>query len=349
MSNLPVAQQGAWLSLAEAKNNLAADLTNRELALQGIIMNVPDEKITPSMAAYKKGHEELVAERMKFTNLIRDKLIEPLMVVEKRTDPKTNAAFILLASRELELRKKATADLVQQQNIATEKAQFKAHFQNEYMGIGSAYRNSLRDIIHQCYMDCLTAKTPPDQVDSAIAVARLAITDVKIGQPNKFTRVHLSTEDAAALYKQLPPFNKSAIFEEMQAELTEKFSMYANDLANAEVAAENNERSFQATVVEEIQELRTEQAANVLMASAESFILPEAGFKAVTSTQRIKIEDNSESWVIKIMSAFLANFAVAFNKTRNKKYSSLTVAQMAAALDQAGVRVEGVQYTTVEK
>ena len=83
------------------------------------------------------------------------------------------------------------------------------------------------------------------------------------------------------------------------------------------------------------------------MASAESFILSDV--KGVVSTQRIVIEDNSESWIVKIMSAFLANFQSAFAKTKNKKYSALTVAQMAAALDSAGIKVNGVEYTTVEK
>lgn len=341
------AQKGAWIKLAEVKNNLSADLTKRELALQGIVLNVPDDGVVAAMAAYKKGHDELVAERMKFTNVVREKLIDSMMLVEKRTDPKTNTAYLELSARELAIRKAANASAQLEQNKATEKANFKAHFQNQYMEIGAKYRTALRQIIQDAYVACLHAKTPPDEIDSVLAVSRLAMVDVKCGTPEKFVRTHLSTEEGAALYKTLPPFNKSSIFEEIHAELTEKFSMYAHDLANANAAIENSQRTFSATIVEEQRELKQEQAANVLMASAESFIISDV--KAVKKLERIVIEDNSESWVAKIMAAFMANFAVAFAKTKNKKYSSLSIAQMAAALDAADVTVDGVKYETIEK
>lgn len=341
---VPEAQKQAWITLAGKKNELAADLTKRELALQQILTG---KDLPKALADYRKGHTELVEARKSFTSIITDKLIAPMMEWEKRSDPKTNAQYLSIAAQELADRKKANADAELQQNIATERGQFKAHFQNEYMRIANEYRTALRQIIQDTYVACLHAKTPPDGVDSAIAVARLTMIDVKVGQPAKFIRVNLPSEDAAAMYKQLPTLNKSEIFEEIQAELTDKFAMYVHDLANAEVASENAQREFQAVLVEEAQDLKQEQAANTLMASAESFIISD--IKSVTQKTVMVIEDNSESWILRVMTAFIANFPAAFSKTRNKKYSALTVAQMAAALDACGVKVEGVQYTTVEK
>lgn len=340
MSNLPAAQQGAWLSLAEAKNNLAADLTKRELEMQGVL---------PDLAAYRKMHSEMVEKRKSFTNIINDKLIAPMMEWEKRADPKTNAAYLAAAEKELAERKAATEKLERDQAIAAERGQFKAHFQNEYMRLATAYRHSLAGIIQQCYASCLGAMTPPDQVHAAMSIAEQAMDDVKPGMPNKFNRVYLTPEDAATLYKQLKPPSWNEIRAEASEQLKEKFSMYANDLAHADVALQDSQREFEATIIEDVQDLQQEQAANVLMASAEAFVLPDTGFKPVVELEKIVIEDNSEGWVVKIMSAFLANFQQAFNKTRNKKYSSLTVAQIAAALDAANIRVQGVQYTKVVK
>lgn len=341
------AQKNAWVSLATKKNELSADLTKRELALQQLLIGVKDEDIAVKLQEYRKLHTDLIETRKGFTSIITDKLITPMMEWEKRSDPKTNATYLASQTRELEHRKKNAADATLQQNIATEKGQFKAHFQNEYMRISQDYRNALAGIIQRTYHDCLVAKTPPDAIDSALAIARLAMADEKHGQPAKFSRVHLTPEAASALYKELRTPDYSAILAETLPDLDAKFEMYAHDLANAEEAARASQTEFEATVVSSAKELVQEQAANVLMASAESFIMSDV--KGVVSKKMIVIEDNSEGWIVKIMSAFLANFQVAFAKTKNKKYSALTVAQMAAALDAAGVKVQGVEYTTVEK
>lgn len=349
MISVPDAQKNAWWMLAAKKNEVVTDLSTRELELQGLLLNVPDDQISTRLGEYRKKHGELVDTRKAFTGIITDKLITPLMETEKRADPKVNASYLALSARELELRKAATSKLLLDQNIATEKGQFKAHFQNEYMRLATAYRHTLSGIAQQAYTSCLEAKTPPDEIDTALAVARLAMADTKLGTPNKFTRVHLTPEDAAALYKQLHTPDTGEMLKEGMDLLREKFAMYANDLENAEAAIQDSQREFEATIVEDNRDLSNETAANVLMASAESFILPDSNFKPVTTLEKIVIEDNSESWVVKIISAFLANFAVAFNKTSVKKYSGLTIKQMAEALDKAGVRVQGVNYTTVDK
>lgn len=341
------AQKNAWVSLATKKNELSADLTKRELALQQLLLNVPDDQIAIKLQEYRKLHTDLIETRKGFTSIITDKLITPMMEWEKRSDPKTNTTYLASQTRELEHRKKNVADATLQQNIATEKGQFKAHFQNEYMRISQDYRNALAGIIQRTYHDCLVAKTPPDGIDGALAIARLAMADEKHGQPAKFSRVYLTPEAAAALYKELRTPDYSAILTETLPDLDAKFEMYAHDLANAEEAARASQTAFEATIVESKQELVQEQAANVLMASAESFIMSDV--KGVVSKKMIVIEDNSEGWIVKIMSAFLANFQVAFGKTSVKKYSGLSVKQMSAALDAAGIRVSGVEYTTVEK
>lgn len=342
-------QKNAWLSLAVAKNNLSTDLNARELQLQGLLLSVPDDAISARLAEYRKLHTDMIDARKKFTGIITDKLITPMMEWEKRCDPKVNPTYTALSSRELQLRKDATDKLLKDQAIATERGQFKAHFQNEYMRLTTEYRHALAGIAQQAYHDCLLAKTPADHLDTPLAVVRLAMADVKKGTPNKFTRVHLTPEDAAAMYKQLHTPDYGSVLTDALSDLNEKFSMYAHDLANAEDAAKQSQVEFEATIVEEVREIASEQAANVLMASAESFVLPDTAFKPVVAQQKIVIEDNSEGWVVKIITAFLANFNSAFPKTKNKKYSSLTVAQMCAALDSAGIVVKGVQYTTVEK
>jgi len=90
-------------------------------------------------------------------------------------------------------------------------------------------------------------------------------------------------------------------------------------------------------------------AATTLIEQANNFSAAPAGMKSVIELTRIKILDNDQKWIVTIIAAFLANFQKAFSKVGVKLYSKLTVSQMAKALDDAGVKVEGIEYEEIKK
>lgn len=342
-------QQAAWLTMAARKNELTATLQRYELDLQAILLNKPVDALPEALKAYKAKFAEMKDARLQFTNAVDAGIIQPLMAFEKRADPKVNEAYISAEKRELADRQAKASQLQKDQAKATEVGQFKAHFVNEYTRLVADLRLAYARITSEAYQHCLTARTPVDKVDSAIQIAISAMGEVKPGAQNKFSRVHIPDAEAIEIYKTIPVPDWASYLREAVEGINAKFSLYPNDLANAEQAVQAEVQTFQATVVETAQEVQQEMAATTLIAQAEAFVLPEPGFKGITETTRIKVVDDNQRWVLLITTAFIANFNSVFNKLRVKKYSALTVAQMAAALDAAGVKVDGVGYENIIK
>jgi len=340
-------QAKAWLTLAATKNNVTQDLAGREMTLQAILLNKPNDKLAEVLAEYRKQWTEMSEARKAFTSVVTAKLIEPMMEYEKRADPKTNAAYIAASTRELDHRKEATRKLEAQQALATETANFKTHFVNEYLRIMASYRADLAAIITQVYTDCLTVKTPDPT--NAIAVAVSAMDAVKPKNPANFVRINLTTQRATELFTAIPQPDYSGALSEAKLALTTKFELYQHDLANAEAAIESNKQQAAIATANADQDIKAQQATNTLFAAAQAFVMPEPGFKGFTERNRIIIRDESQEWVARIMAAFLANLSTVFPLLRVKKYSALNIKQMAEACDTAGIKVEGVDYETIEK
>lgn len=342
-------QQQAWVAMAVRKNELAAQLQRSEMELQALLLNKPAEQLAEQLKLYRAKHGEMKATRLAFTTVVDAKIIQPLMEFEKRADPKTNTEYLSAEKRELAHRQAETIKANSAQLKATEVGQFKSHFANEYARLVADVRLKYARIISEAYQQCLTQRIPVSNIDSAIQAAISACGDVKPGAIAKFIRTHIPDTEAVELFKAIPVPDWAKYLRDAVNDCNEKFSLYANDLANADIAVADESRSFQATVVETAAEVQQEMAANTLIAQAEAFVLPEPGFKSVIETTRIKILDDNQRWVLLVTTAFIANFQTAFSKLRVKKYSALTVAQMAAALDAAGISVDGVEYENICK
>lgn len=346
---IPEAQQSAWIALAAQRNVVAADLQKRELALQALLLNQPKEKLSEQLKLYRLEHTALVEARRKFTSIIDEKIVQKLMEFEKRTDPKTYDVYLQAVKDELQYRTDEDKKLSDQRTLATETANFKIHFQNQFNTIATNFRVKCNDIIMQAYASCLDAKTPADQIHVAISAATAAITDLKNDAPEKFVRIHLKDAEAKEIFLSLNQPDFAAIRKEYIDSLPDRFEMYANDLANAEQAVELLKQEAQAINQQLLQETKSENAANDLLEHAAAYIIPVDGHKSVVEVSEIKIIDDDPAWCLKIMTAFITNFNSCFTKIRVKKYSELKVSQMAAALDAADLKVKDVEYIITKK
>jgi hypothetical protein len=173
--------------------------------------------------------------------------------------------------------------------------------------------------------------------------------DVRPPALEKFARSLVTDAEAAAIFKTIPQPQWAEIYKAEIEALKEKFSMYANDLASAEVVLEQTQVQFDAQLQQQQQQLQATSAAVVLTEQANVTFATGGGFKPVTETSKIKIVDDNQRWVVAIMSAFMAHFQKCITFVKVKKYSELKIAQMAAALDQAGVKVEGIEYEPITK
>lgn len=346
---LPAERLPGWTLIGRGKLKMEMELNRKELGLQALLTGYETMEIAPlqtAIAAYKKDYTLLVEKRKEFT-VILDNIKDGCMVVEKRMDTKAYEPFIKSVARELTLRTQAFDKAKADTALATEKANFKAHFENEYMNMTAEFRQEIANTIHQAYTSCLAAKTPVADVTLAIELATKVIAETKPRDPKIFPRVLLDVPTAQAIYNSIPYPEFPRYRLEGIAALNEKFSMYANDLEAAEIIIQETNVQHEAQKVEATQFVQTAAAANLLMASAMGSVMP-SGVQGVKVKTKIKIEDDNQKWVVVIISAFLSNFQKAFMQVRVKKYSALTVAQMAAALDAADVKVDGILYEEIK-
>ena len=178
------AQQSAWLGMAQAKNDLTAQLTNLELQAQTILLKVKESEdytaIDTALADYRKQHASIVDLRKAFTNKIDAGIIQPLMAIEKRVDSKTNTEYLTQAAKSLQLRKIEAEKVVSANQKNNEKAQFIAHLQNEYMRIAIEYRQDLWREFSDYYKTCLNEKVAtPDLTSLKEALKELPFHPIK--------------------------------------------------------------------------------------------------------------------------------------------------------------------------
>jgi hypothetical protein len=127
--------------------------------------------------------------------------------------------------------------------------------------------------------------------------------------------------------------------------------MYHQDKQNAEAAAEfiNSEMTKAA---EEIRTEASNQASvNNLLVSANSVVVSEDdGVKTLVKKWKPVIDGEMPvGLAIAIMGIFISKSHLALQYIRVKDYGNLTVKQMVAALCEAGIKVDGVQYEEVMK
>lgn len=348
---LEAAKQNVWNLVGRGKGTMDGRLQKASLALQGILAGYETKdqaSLEAALKAYKKEYAAMIETRKGFTKFL-DAAKDQCLKVERAYDPLKYEVYLKAEAREFELRKNAVTAASATTDKATETANFKTFVENEYLDIADDYRHSLRCLIHQTYIACLSARTPADKVQGAVNTCVAAMQATKPRVMNKFDRKLLTNEEALPIFKGIRPPNYGNIYQEMIKELQDKFALYANDLPNAEAICVKQTELFKAAVEKSRAQSESAKSANALVNTATAMTAAPAGMKGVTETTQIKIIDDSWAWVIRIDAAFAANFEACKDKVRNKKLSGLTVAQKAAALDAAGVQVEGVEYEKIEK
>lgn len=348
--SIEAAKQNVWNLIGRGKGVMDRRLQTQNLQLQQTLMGweTKDQPaLETALKAYKSGYSILVDKRKEFTQYL-DAAKEQCMKVERVYDPEKYDPFIKAKARELTLRQEAATTATKAQDKANEEAAFKTFVETEYFDIATQYRTDLRALIHQTYTACLSSKTPADKVQPAVNTCVAAMQTVQPRKMNKFNSVHLPKEDAAVIFGKIQRPKFADIYAEMIKELQAKFSLYANDLAVGEKAIQQQTQLFEQVTTQEKEQTEADKAAATLVNQATAMVT-YTSTKPVIETTEIQVEDYSWEWVAKIMGAFMANFQACAAKVKNKKFSQMTVAQMAAALDAANVKVEGVNYQTLQK
>jgi len=346
---VPADRVAGWMLIARGKVKMDGILQGHKMVIEKLLSDVAKNPLQRSLeteiATFRKIQSEMVNDRKKFTAIF-DYIKDGCMTIEKEYDPKTNAALANMEISHLNWKKAESAKQQATENKQRETEALKAHVMNMYQAQATKYRMEIRQLIHIAYTSCIKALTPADQVQHAIDLCVQAASNVRPMVPAPFNNVLLTLPELQAIAQTIPQPDFKHIWDELMKELVEKFSLYANDLAAADVVIEQSTIDLQHVQAMEDQALQNTVATNNLVAAGSVFIADKVEIKVKKS---IKVVDNDPGWVLKIMSAFISSFNVVMPLITVKSYSNLSVKQMAAALDKAGIEIVGIDYVTTEK
>lgn len=339
-------QHQAWIGMAEAKNNLVADLTEKELAAQALLMvdKTDHAAIDKALLAYRKAHTEMADTRKAFTSKVTEGIIDPLMAFEKRVDPSKNVDYIALDNASLALRKKLAEEAAAQNAINQELASFKAHCTNEFFRTAADYRTMLRREITTVYEYYLKVKQAPDpdRLNKHLA-------DVPVPGATKFLPVRITSEQMIAIYNDMHKPDYNAVLEEMCKEAQTVFASFESDVANADQAIASQQETAQLAEIASQKQVAEETAINTLIVSAETVIVETPKIK---QTYQITIVE-SEAWAKAVMAGFITNLPSLAKYIRVKSWSKLSIGQMAEYLAKLATdsetKIKGVEYVCQER
>ncbi len=346
---LPVSekQAAAWLSMAEQKNKLVADLSLMELKSQSILLGVKEddvayEAIDAALASYRKLNSDMIEARKPFTNAIDSGIIQPLMQFEKRV--KDNPDYASLVARSLTLRKAESEGVAKVNAKNQEITRFKTHIENEFFRVAAEYRGLLRREILGQYKIALEAGLSGDTTDIKKMLKTLSIPPIV-----KFQTADLSNDEMLGIYTGVRKPDYLGIYNEMMKECDEVFANFESDKANAAQAIEHQEQQTKLQEIEDTKALNEEMAMNTLIATSETVVIDEPKIKR--TLQVIVIE--SEQWAKSVIAAFIVNLPSLQKYIRVKSWSKLSIGQMATYLGQLasdeGVISDKLEYTEVCK
>ena len=341
-------QQSAWLLMAAKKNELVAELQNRELKAQSILLPVIGSEsyqhIDNALAEYRKHHTEMVEVRKAYTAAIESGIIQPLMAFEKRIDPKTNEAYIEASNESLRIRKEE-ADRTARINQKNEEfTRFKTHVQNEFFRIAAMHRATLRKEIYTQYEMAIKAKQMPDLATIADMLFKVPYPTVE-----KFRPILLTGDEMLAEYKKIPGVDWDSIIADAKQELHDVFANFASDLKNAKAALAHQKEQAQLAEIKAQKKLDEERALNTLIATSETVVIDAPKIK--TTVKLVVVE--SEAWAKAVMAGFITNMPHLIKYIRTKSWSKLTIGQMAEYLGKLatdeGVTINNLQYKEISK
>jgi hypothetical protein len=349
---LPAEKQKVWNLMGQAKVAMDQALQKAALEIQPILANyttMDHPALEKAIAAYKETHKKMVGIRQDYTGYL-DAAKDMCMATERLYDPKTNETFIGATRRELELREAAHKAAQAIYAKQSEEQLFRQFIVNEYADMVNGYKTSLFAIIQQAYTSCLEQRTPETNIHIAITAAVAAMRETRPREMGKYDRKIITDAEAMKIFESVPPPNWQNIYNDAAEYLKARFKLYANDLANADKALDAQKDMFAKQQQEQQQQHEATQAANTLLAQATIPVVTPPGMKPIIETTVIEIPTVLDwGWEIRIVAAFLANAQVCQAKVKTKKGGALTTGQMAAALDAAGIKVEGIKYAELKK
>lgn len=352
--------QIGWLGMEFSKRQTIADLTRSELEIQTLITQAKALKATGEIPAMndtltkikgiideaKKKWNTAQGQRKYYTGFLTEKVIEPMMLYEKRSDLLIKEAD----AHELEQRKFVVAETNKTQGLVNEKAAYKAHIENENLRIKELYKEALQKQIDGAYLILLGDKEPVEKLPIFKKNLIELLKGVKLQPATKYTRILVSDTDAKAIISTITMYDSGPDLTEAINSIDDRFLLYGEDLANAE-AATNRVKMEGAAREQEVQNTITQEAAiNTMTAKAGTFTF-EGGAK-LKKKQEVVIE-NTEACALAIM----GNFIRMFNDVRKfvsvKEWEKLTIKQMATALgkwaSETGEGFNGLELKEVTK
>jgi hypothetical protein len=329
--------QLGWLNFGHLKVTTFDALEKDELAVQLILTDYKDITDLPDAQEKLKQAKALATEsegrRLYLTNMIRDKIIVPAMVFEKRTATLIEAA----EKHELSLRKVASAKEEEENVKGREVRSMVAHFENEYFRIAAKYRQDLEVMVLESYKNALKNKTPVKEIKAYCKAIEGFLKEVKVDKLVKFDRVHLSKELAGELFKGVPAYDPAEDLASAIGSIKETFTMYAEDLKNRSKAMKKADEEIGDVISETEKEVTIQTSMTELASQAEPLVLTGGGNTKIKKKLAI-VEENTAEWAVEVITQYMTNLNTAKHHIRVSLWSKLTVGQMGAAL--AKVRME---------
>lgn len=320
-------QQLGWLMLAEDKRKVFTELQNQELIVQGFMNSIESEadldKCQERLKQAKAALAELKQRRLDFTNMIGEKLTKPAMEFEKRCEPLITAG----QSRELKLREAEEAKAEEANKLLREENEFVAHITNEQYRLAANYRDGLQKLISYFYQKALNEKMKPASMKEYKVFVASELRTLGLDKTIKFNRKLLSQERAIELYDSVRKYDPEQDLNKAITSIEEKFSLYANDLKNAEAAIEADKRQAEEESDRLKQSLEIKSATNTLLSQAT----PQFEGPKVRRKMAIVIE-NSDEWALLVISTFIANFTDCRRYVKSKTWEKLSIGQMSECL-----------------
>jgi hypothetical protein len=349
---LPEGKQQLWNLMGQAKVAMDQALQRAALEIQQHLANFPtmdQPALDKALAAYRETHKKMVGIRQNYTGYL-DAAKDMCMGTERTWDPKTNETYKAAVAREFTLRDEAQKKATTDQAKTTEEQMFRAFVVNEYADMVLGYKTEQFKIIQQAYTTCLEQRTPVENTTVAITAAVAAMREVRPRSMNKYDRKLVTDAEAMKLFEAVTPPTWQNHFNDAIEFLKAKFKLYGNDLANADKALEQHKITFEQQQQTQQNDHEAATAATTLLAQATIPIVTPAGMKPIIETTVIEVPTVLDwGWEMRIVAAFLSNAQICQPKVKTKKGGALTTGQMAAALDAAGVKVEGIKYADLKK
>jgi hypothetical protein len=348
METLPTSQlteqQKSWLVLADQTANIKQSLQGKELALQGLCAKPANtfEEVDGILVTYDKEHKVLMAERLNFTNFIKDNLVEPLMAFEKRA--KEYEPYVKLKAKHLQLRLEAEAKAAQEKAIETEKQSYLTALKNAAIQSETAYRMEMDKMVNNIFAQFLNEGQKRPDIDLAVEIlASLKFPTVETA----YTRNLLTVEQLFQLEKEVQPVDFYAIQSELIERAKQKFANeYQAALQNREAAIAQNLKDQEQKAAAMKREADEKAAMNTIIGTATAHTATVEAPKIKRTL--VPIIEDTEQWTVNVMMQFIRLREHTFNYVRVKSYPYLTVTQMANALakhhSETGEIIDGVKF-----